>query len=105
MRRIRKREKLYSFVGSVDYVAPEVLSFEGYDHTIDWWSIGTILFEMLVGYPPFYSESEAETHLKIKDWRNTFYIPEEASLSAEAVDLLKRLIEDPGKKLFTQTSA
>lgn len=93
---MREREKLYSFVGSVDYVAPEVLSFEGYDHTIDWWSIGAILFEMLVGYPPFYSDNDVDSHLKIKEWRSYFHIPDEANLSNEAVDLLKRLIEDTG---------
>lgn len=43
-------------MGTPDYVAPEVQGKIGYTETVDWWSMGVILFEMLVGYPPFASE-------------------------------------------------
>jgi len=51
-----KRVLAHTMVGTPDYIAPEVFGKCGYNETVDWWSVGAILFEMLVGYPPFYSE-------------------------------------------------
>ncbi len=48
-----QRERVYSMVGTIDYIAPEVFTKDGYTETVDWWSLGTIMFEMLMGYPPF----------------------------------------------------
>ncbi len=42
-------------MGTPDYIAPEVLQKKGYGLECDWWSLGAIMFEMMVGYPPFYS--------------------------------------------------
>ena len=86
-------------VGTPDYIAPEVFGKEGYTETVDWWSLGAILFEMLVGYPPFFAENPSATCKKVLDWKNTFLIPKEARLSAPATDLLKRLICDPNDRL------
>ncbi len=52
----RNRKLAFSTVGTPDYIAPEVFGKSGYTETVDWWSLGVILFEMLVGYPPFFSE-------------------------------------------------
>ena len=43
-----------SFVGTPEYVSPEMIEGTGHDHTLDWWALGTIIYEMLVGIPPFY---------------------------------------------------
>ncbi|GAB4841737.1 hypothetical protein Ancab_022459 [Ancistrocladus abbreviatus] len=51
-----RRMLAYSTVGTPDYIAPEVLLKKGYGMECDWWSVGAIMFEMLVGYPPFYSD-------------------------------------------------
>ena len=57
----KRRVLAYSNVGTPDYTAPEVLSQQGYGMECDWWSVGVIMFEMLVGYPPFCSETQKET--------------------------------------------
>lgn len=51
------REKLYSDVGTPDYVAPEVLLGIGHGFAVDWWALGCISFEFLVGFPPFCGET------------------------------------------------
>jgi serine/threonine kinase 38 len=57
----RNRKLAYSTVGTPDYIAPEVFGKQGYTETADWWSLGAILFEMLVGYPPFFSDEPGST--------------------------------------------
>lgn len=58
-----------------------------------------ILFEMLVGYPPFFSDEPSVTCQKILHWRKTFVIPPEANLSPAATDLLKKLVSDSENRL------
>ena len=57
----RSRHLAFSTVGTPDYIAPEVFGQQGYDECVDWWSVGVILFEMLVGYPPFFSDEPSVT--------------------------------------------
>ena len=57
----RNRKLAYSTVGTPDYIAPEVFGREGYSETADWWSVGAILYEMMVGYPPFFSDDPSVT--------------------------------------------
>ena len=59
--RSKRRALAYSTVGTPDYIAPEVFQQTGYDQTCDWWSLGVICFEMLIGYPPFCSETPQVT--------------------------------------------
>jgi serine/threonine kinase 38 len=86
-------------VGTVDYIAPEVFTNDGYTETVDWWSLGTILFEMLMGYPPFYGENPTATCRKVMNFEKYFEIPSEIEVSPEAVDILKKLITRPEKRL------
>lgn len=86
-------------MGTPDYIAPEVFGQLGYNESVDWWSVGVILFEMLVGYPPFYSEDPSVTCQKIMHWKKTLHVPAEAGLSAEATDLIHKLIRDPSERL------
>lgn len=74
----RSRKLAYSTVGTPDYIAPEVFSKIGYNETVDWWSVGVIFFEMVVGYPPFFSDDPSLTCQKIMHWKKTLTIPREA---------------------------
>jgi len=95
----RNRQLAFSTVGTPDYIAPEVFARTGYDEAVDWWSVGVILFEMLVGYPPFFADDPSSTCQKILHWRKTFSIPKEAKLSPAASDIIRRLIADPQDRL------
>lgn len=71
----------YSTVGTPDYIAPEVLTKTGYGMECDWWSLGAIMYEMMIGYPPFYSEDPMSTCKKIVNWRSTLRFPPEVYTS------------------------
>ena len=92
-------KKLYSCVGTAYYVAPEVLNKKGYGKEIDWWSVGVIFFEMLVGYAPFCAQDTQEVCFKILNFDKYLQVPSEIILSDEALDLIKKMINDPGKRL------
>ncbi|XP_071990386.1 serine/threonine-protein kinase LATS2 isoform X2 [Engystomops pustulosus] len=81
----------HSLVGTPNYIAPEVLLRKGYTQLCDWWSVGVILFEMLVGQPPFLAPNPTETQLKVINWENTLHIPSQIKLSPEATDLITKL--------------
>ncbi|RCV16993.1 hypothetical protein SETIT_3G183200v2 [Setaria italica] len=97
-----RRMLAYSTVGTPDYIAPEVLLKKGYGMECDWWSLGAIMYEMLVGYPPFYSEDPMSTCRKIVNWRSHLKFPEEAKLSPEAKDLISKLLCNVEQRLGTK---
>ncbi|KAF3456764.1 hypothetical protein FNV43_RR01418 [Rhamnella rubrinervis] len=97
-----RRMLAYSTVGTPDYIAPEVLLKKGYGMECDWWSLGAIMYEMLVGFPPFYSDEPMSTCRKIVNWRTHLKFPEEAKLSPEAKDLISRLLCNVEQRLGTK---
>ena len=84
-----RRVMAYSTVGTPDYIAPEIFSGQGYSFECDWWSLGTIMFECLIGWPPFCAEDPHDTYRKIVAWRDTLYFPEDVQLGPEAEDLCR----------------
>lgn len=94
-----RRQLAYSTVGTPDYIAPEVFHQTGYNKSCDWWSLGVIMYEMLIGYPPFCSESPQETYKKVMNWRETLIFPPEMPISDNARNLIERWCCDPDKRL------
>jgi cell cycle protein kinase DBF2 len=97
-RSLRERNVNYakSIVGSPDYMAPEVLKGDEYDFTVDYWSLGCMLFEALAGYPPFAGSTVDETWQNLKRWpkvlRKPVYEDPNYYLSKRTWDLITRLI-------------
>ena len=87
-----RSSQMWSRVGTPDYMAPEVLLQTGYGLECDWWSLGVILYEMIVGYTPFYSKTPEETAEKIVQFRTSLEFPEEREVSAEARSLITQLL-------------
>jgi len=107
-----RREMAYSTVGTPDYIAPEVLAAQngasGYSYTcaVDWWSLGVIMYECLVGYTPFYAEDPVTTCRKILRWRQCLEIPVETKkqLSHECIDFLSCLLAGPESRIGSQVN-
>ncbi|KAF3435908.1 hypothetical protein FNV43_RR23000 [Rhamnella rubrinervis] len=81
-------EKSNSFVGTEEYVAPEIVSGNGHDFAVDWWSLGVVLYEMLYGVTPFRGINRKETFYRI--------LTKQPELTGEATplrDLIRRLLE------------
>jgi len=97
-----RRKLAYSTVGTPDYIAPEIFQQKGYGKECDWWSLGAIAFECLVGYPPFCSESTHDTYQKIMQWQYHLAFPDDVHLSRQAEDLVRRLITSADRRLSIQ---
>lgn len=87
-----RRQLAYSTVGTPDYIAPEIFSGKGYDFSCDWWSLGTIMFECLIGWPPFCAEEAHDTYRKIVDWPRHLHFPPDQQLSRESEDFIRRYV-------------
>ncbi|XP_060551627.1 serine/threonine-protein kinase tricornered-like isoform X1 [Ruditapes philippinarum] len=97
-----RRALAYSTVGTPDYIAPEVFMQTGYSSSCDWWSLGVIMYEMLIGYPPFCSENPQETYRKVMNWRETLIFPPEVPISTESKDLIQKLCCDHEHRLSSR---
>ncbi|BHF58887.1 Serine/threonine-protein kinase 38 [Sparganum proliferum] len=94
-----RRHLAYSTVGTPDYIAPEVFQQKGYNASCDWWSLGVIMYEMLIGYPPFCSPDAHETYRKVMNWQETLIFPLEVPISATAHNLITLFCTEAEKRL------
>ncbi|XP_010500381.1 PREDICTED: probable serine/threonine protein kinase IRE3 isoform X2 [Camelina sativa] len=94
-----------SAVGTPDYLAPEILLGTGHGATADWWSVGIILYEFIVGIPPFNADYPQQIFDNILN-RNIQWPPIPEDMSHEARDLIDRLLtEDPHQRLGARGAA
>jgi p70 ribosomal S6 kinase len=91
-----EHERTNSFIGTMEYMAPEVITGRGHGKAVDWWSVGILLYEMLNGMPPF--RAKGRTQLQKLITAAKFKLP--SYLSSEVQSLVKGLLQkEPAKRL------
>jgi len=95
-------EMAQTFWGTSEYLSPEMIDKKGHDFTCDWWAIGILIYEMLIGIPPFYHKSREKMYKMIKEKDPRFPDPLKHGIgvSEQAEDLIRKLLDkDPTKRL------
>ena len=80
-----------SFVGTPEYLAPEIIACSGHGLSADWWSFGILLYEMMVGIPPFYNQNIQLMYELIQHGDLRF--PQRSPLSPQAQDIITKLLD------------
>ncbi|KAI4370191.1 hypothetical protein MLD38_018565 [Melastoma candidum] len=93
-----------SFVGTHEYLAPEIIKGEGHGAAVDWWTFGIFLYELLYGRTPFKGAGNEETLANVV--LQSLHYPESPTVSPQAQDLIGRLlVKDPESRLGTEKGA
>lgn len=94
--------------GTPEYLAPEIIRREHYDNSIDWWTVGVFIYEMVIGIPPFYNKSHSLMFDKILNDEVRFPSKEKYSIEISDAwqDLIKSLLnKDPKNRLGADKGA
>ena len=87
-----------SYVGTPDYIAPEILMGKPHSFAVDLWSLGVMVYEFVIGVPPFHGKNEKDTHERIL--RGAFEFDPDFDLSPECIDLISKLLKiEPDERI------
>jgi polo-like kinase 1 len=93
-----RSERRTTVCGTPNYIAPEILAQSGHSFEVDLWSLGVVIYTLLLGKPPFETNEIKATYKLIKNCKFSF--PEDMTLSTNARDMISRLIRlDPAKRI------
>lgn len=91
-----ENQEAFTFCGTPEYLAPEVIRGSGHTKAVDWWSVGILLYELCVGIPPFYSRNVNEMYDKIQ--HGVLKFPPFLSEACRSV-IVQLLVRDPNERL------
>ena len=96
-----KKENFKGFnnCGSLLYLAPEMFQDKGYGAEVDWWSVGIIFYEMLIGITPFFGEKSEEIIYQINNFKEYLKIPKGIKISKKAKKLIFDFLQDSKNRL------
>ncbi len=97
-----KKDLTNSYCGTPEYLSPEMIIGNGHDHTVDWWTLGIVLYELLIGITPFFHRNPQRQLFLIQECPVAF--PDKAKMgldiSQTAKDIIRKLLDkDKAKRL------
>jgi len=69
------KDQTYSFCGTAEYLAPEIYDMKGHGFSVDWWTLGILMYEMATGRPPFMNKSHHRLGILIRTGKIIFPDP------------------------------